>query len=123
MSRKRVYDIGHCRQGGKVFIKKPARKEFCKRLCKDQYHNTTRGRVTVEVALEWIEHHLVTVRQAVEMGGATESEIHAMVRRQGLKPWRIFGRILLSRPDIERLTKPARSELHNLEYLRSSLVR
>ncbi|MFL6215902.1 MAG: hypothetical protein ACJ74J_18615 [Blastocatellia bacterium] len=105
MLKKRVYDIGHCRQCGKLFIKKPAQKEFCKRLCKDQYHNTTRGRVTVEVALEWIEHHLVTIRQAVEMGVATDARIRAMVRKKALMSRRLFGRILLKRTDIERLVK------------------
>jgi len=105
MSKRRDYGTGYCKQCGRVFTKKPARKEFCKRLCKDQYHNNTRGRVTVEVALEWIEQHMVTIRQAVEMRVATDAKIRAMVRKQALKPRRIFGRILFRRTDIERIVK------------------
>jgi hypothetical protein len=105
MSQRRTYNTGYCKQCGGPFTKKPASKEFCRRLCKDQYHNNTRGRVTIEAALEWIEQHLVTIRQAAEMGLATDAKIRAMVRKQALKPRRLFGRILLRRADIERIIK------------------
>lgn len=107
MPERRVYDVGDCKQCGRPFRKKPARKEFCSRFCKDRYHNGARGRVTAQTAQEWIEDHWVTIRQAADMGVATASQIRAMVRRRKLEARRMFGRVLLRRSDVERLIKRA----------------
>jgi hypothetical protein len=110
MAQRRTYNTGYCKQCGGPFTKKPASKKFCRRLCKDRFHNEVRGRVTAQAVQVWIEDHLMTIRQAAEMGIATKSQIRAMVRNQTLQTMRIFGRVLLRRSDINRLIKRAPAE-------------
>lgn len=110
MSRKRQFDHAPCKECGASFLKKPAAKRFCKRLCKDRHGNRTRGRVTFDTALVTIEQHLMTVADAVKVSGVAETTLRRMIKQGRPRSKRLFGRVLVYRSQIEAMRRSAASK-------------
>jgi hypothetical protein len=111
--KQKKYKTGKCKECGHSMVLKPADRKFCKDRCRYQHRNRVRPRPNADFALSWVADNLTTVSQVAEESRMTVAQIRTKIRRNELPVFRLYGRILINKQDVQRLVSNSSQEVIN----------
>jgi len=107
-AKSKIYEWGKCAHCDAPMKLKPKDRRFCKPRCRYQYNNLLRPHGKLQIAVACVNENLITLADAVALGIGNRSTLRAKIRRNELPAVRLFGRVLLNKQDVLRLSEKAR---------------